>query len=552
MIVQLKDVSKSFGATSVLKEMNMTIAKGEKIGIVGANGAGKTTIFHLITGELSYDSGQVMVNRKLSCGVLSQVSDMDPAHTVMEECRLAFQRALEAEKEMKRLEREMAKTEVYSDEKKLERVMEAHEEALAVFTQAGGFEIEGRILGVLRGLGFKETCWENRTETLSGGEKTKLALGKLLLSRPDLLLLDEPTNHLDFMSLAWLEGFIREYPGSVAMISHDRYFLDACVGIIYEVERGVAIRYVGNYSRFTEQRAAKRAQYRKAYLAQQREIKRLETYVEKNIARASTSRMAKSRRKTLEKIDRLESSFGDLRRMSLAFKMEKKSHEIVLLVEDGNIAVGDQERRIPLLSNLNFQLNRGERMAVIGENGIGKSTLLKTLVGEHPLDGGKLTWGQDTEVGYYDQEHGALKETNTIFEELLTMIPGISIQKVRTLLGQLLFPQDDVFKKISALSGGEKSRVVLAKLVLSCGNVLLLDEPTNHLDLPSKVILERALRDYEGTLLFVSHDRFFINRVATSVMVLSKSGMEIHQGNYDRYLEQRYQKVNGGGADARE
>lgn len=551
MIVQFKEVSKSFGATTVLKEMNMTIAKGEKIGIVGANGAGKTTIFHLITGELSYDSGQVMVNRKLSCGVLSQVSDLDPAHTVMEECRLAFQRALEAEKEMKRLEREMAKSEVYSDEKKLGRVMEAHEDALTVFTEAGGFEIEGRIIGVLKGLGFKETCWENRTGTLSGGEKTKLTLGKLLLSRPDLLLLDEPTNHLDFMSLAWLEGFIREYPGSVAMISHDRYFLDACAGIIYEVERGVATRYIGNYSRFTEQRAANHAQYRKAYLAQQREIKRLETYVEKNIARASTSRMAKSRRKTLEKIERLDSPLGDLRRMSLAFKMEKKSRETVLLVENGTIAVGEKERRIPLLSNLNFLLNRGERMAVIGENGIGKSTLLKTLVGEHPLEGGKLAWGQDTEVGYYDQEHGALNETNTIFEELLMMVPGISIQKVRTLLGQLLFPQDDVFKKISALSGGEKSRVVLAKLVLSCGNVLLLDEPTNHLDLPSKAILERALREYEGTLLFVSHDRFFINRVATSVMVLSKSGMEIHQGNYDQYLEQRNQRMNGGGTYAR-
>ncbi len=545
MIVQLKDVSKSFGATSVLKEMNMTIAKGEKIGIVGANGAGKTTIFHLITGELSYDSGQVMVNRKLSCGVLSQVSDVDPAHTVMEECRLAFQRALEAEKEMKRLEREMAKTEVYSDGKKLERVMEAHEEALDVFTQAGGFEIEGRILGVLRGLGFKETCWENRTATLSGGEKTKLALGKLLLSRPDLLLLDEPTNHLDFMSLTWLEGFIREYPGSVAMISHDRYFLDACVGIIYEVERGVAIRYVGNYSYFVKQRGVNRAQYRKQYIAQQREIKRMETFVEKNIARASSSRMAKSRRKTLEKIERLESPLGDLRKMSLAFEMEKKSREKVLNFEDGVITVGNEDVRIPLLSNLNVQLERGERMAVIGENGIGKSTLLKTLVGEHRLDGGAFAWGEDVEVGYYDQEHGALNETHTIFEELLQMVPGISVQKVRTLLGQLLFPKDDVFKKISALSGGEKSRVVLAKLVLSRGNVLLLDEPTNHLDLPSKAILEKALRDYEGTLLFVSHDRYFINRVATSVMVLTQSGMEIHQGNYDRYLEKTGQSESG-------
>ncbi len=552
MIVQLKDVSKSFGATSVLREMNMTIAKGEKIGIVGANGAGKTTIFHLITGELSHDSGQVMVNRKLSYGVVSQVSDVNPENTVIEECRLAFKRALEAEKEMKRLERAMADQDVYSDEKKLSQVMQQHEEMLRVYTEAGGFEIEGRIIGVLKGLGFKESCWENRTDTLSGGEKTKLTLGKLLLSRPDLLLLDEPTNHLDFRALAWLENFVREYEGTIAIISHDRYFLDACVGIVYEIERGTAIRYAGNYTYFVKQRGANRAQYRKLYIAQQREIKRLETYVEKNIARASTSRMAKSRRKTLEKIERLESPLGDLRRMSLAFEMEKKSRENVLLFEDGVITVGDEELRIPLLSNLNVHLNRGERMAVIGENGIGKSTLLKTLVGEHRLDGGTFVWGENTEVGYYDQEHGALNETNTIFEELLTMVPGISVQKVRTLLGQLLFPQDDAFKMISALSGGEKSRVVLAKLVLSRGNVLLLDEPTNHLDLPSKAILEKALRDYEGTLLFVSHDRYFINRVATSVMVLTKWGIEIHQGNYDRYLEKTGQseseeKRNGKG-----
>ncbi|BES63801.1 ABC-F family ATP-binding cassette domain-containing protein [Gottschalkiaceae bacterium SANA] len=544
MIVQLKEVSKSFGATSVLREMNMTIAKGEKIGIVGANGAGKTTIFHLITGKLSHDSGQVMANRKLSYGIVSQVSDVNPENTVVEECRIAFFRALEAEKEMKRLERAMADQRVYSDEIKLSQVMEQHEEMLVTYTEAGGFEMEGRIIGVLRGLGFKESCWENRTDTLSGGEKTKLTLAKLLLSRPDLLLLDEPTNHLDFRALAWLENFIREYEGTIALISHDRYFLNACVKIIYEIERGTAIRYAGNYTYFVKQRGANRAQYRKQYVAQQREIKRLETYVEKNIARASTSRMAKSRRKSLEKIERLESPLGDLRKMSLAFEMEKKSRENVLVFEDGVITVGDEDVRIPLLSNVNFHLKQGERMAVIGENGIGKSTLLKTLVGDHPLDGGSFTWGEDTEVGYYDQEHVALNGKNTIFEELLQMVPGISLQKVRTLLGQLLFPQDEAFKKISALSGGEKSRVVLAKLVLSRGNVLLLDEPTNHLDLPSKAILEKALRDYQGTLLFVSHDRYFINRVATRVMVLTKSGIEVHQGNYDRYLEKTGQSEN--------
>jgi len=539
MILQLKDISKSFGATEVLKGLSMHVAKGEKIGIVGANGAGKTTIFQLIAGDLSHDEGQLMINKKISRGVLSQISDVNPDNTVMEECRLAFQTALEAEKKLKALEREMADPSVFCSEQKLSRVMEAHEKTLAIYTEAGGFEMEGRILGVLKGLGFKTSCWEEKTDVLSGGEKTKLTLGKLLLSRPELLLLDEPTNHLDFASLFWLETYIRDYPGSVVVISHDRYFLDACVNVIYEVERGEAIRYVGNYSRFVVQREENRALYRKKYLEQRREIKRLETYVEKNIARASTSRMAKSRRKMLDRMDRMDAPLGDLRTMRLQFEMDKKSHEDVLMVIDGKVDVGDPKDPIPLLSNLDFHVHRGDRIAIVGENGIGKSTLLKCLVGLHTLVEGDFLWGRDVEVGYYDQEHGALNEANTIFEEILHVVPGISIQKVRTLLGSLLFPQDDVFKKISVLSGGEKSRVVLAKLVLSRGNVLLLDEPTNHLDLPSKMALERALKDYPGTVLFVSHDRYFINQVANRIMLLTKSGAEVCDGNYDRFMELR-------------
>ena len=537
MILQLKDVSKSFGATDVLKGLSMHVAKGEKIGIVGANGAGKTTIFQLIAGDLSHDEGQLMINKKISRGVLSQISDVNPNNTVMEECRLAFQTALEAEKKLKILEGQMAEPSIFSSEGKLSRVMEAHEKMLKIYTEAGGFEMEGRILGVLKGLGFKTSCWEEKTDVLSGGEKTKLTLGKLLLSRPELLLLDEPTNHLDFTSLFWLETYIRDYPGSVVVISHDRYFLDACVNVIYEVERGEAIRYVGNYSRFVLQREENRALYRKKYLEQQREIKRLETYVEKNIARASTSRMAKSRRKMLDRMDRMDTPLGDLRTMRLQFEMDKKSHEDVLMVMDGKVDVGDPKDPIPLLSNLDFHVHRGDRIAIVGENGVGKSTLLKCLVGLHTLVEGDFLWGRDVEVGYYDQEHGALNEANTIFEEILHVVPGISIQKVRTLLGQLLFPQDDVFKKISVLSGGEKSRVVLAKLVLSRGNVLLLDEPTNHLDLPSKMALERALKDYSGTVLFVSHDRYFINQVANRVMLLTKTGAEVCEGNYDRFME---------------
>lgn len=537
MIIQLKDVKKSFGANVVLDGLTMHVAQGEKIGIVGANGAGKTTIFQLIAEELSHDAGQVMVNKKVSKGVLTQVSDVQAENTVMEECRLAFQSALDAEARMKALEKRMADPAVYSCEDKLMRVMEEHEKDLAAYTEAGGFEMEGRILGVLRGLGFKEVAWNEKTAVLSGGEKTKLTLGKLLLSRPELLLLDEPTNHLDFASLAWLEGYIREYAGSVVIISHDRYFLDACVNVVYEVERGEAVRYTGNYSAFLLKREENRALYRKKYLAQQKEIKRLETYVEKNITRASTSRMAKSRRKMLERMDRLDVPMGDLRTMHLNFEMDKKSHEDVLTVMDGWIAVGDSAHPIPLLTNLDFEVRRGDRIAIIGENGVGKSTLLKSLVGLHPLVKGEFLWGHDTELGYYDQEHGALNESNTIFEEILHVVPGISVQAVRTLLGQLLFPQDDVFKKISVLSGGEKSRVVLAKLVLSRGNVLLLDEPTNHLDLPSKMVLEQSLKDYPGTVLFVSHDRYFINQVATKVMVLSKKGAEVCEGNYDRYLE---------------
>lgn len=536
MILQIKDIKKSFGEDEILKRINIKIEDGEKIGLVGENGAGKTTIFKIISKEISYDKGSIFLSQGADIGYLKQVSQMTESNTVWNEVLEVYTNVLLAEEEMRFLEKEMAKEDIYLYEDKLQKVLKKYDELSDFYEEKEGFRIESKIKGVLKGLGFSEESYYLKVNELSGGQKTKLGLAKLLLKNSKLLLLDEPTNHLDFSALKWLEGYIKQYKGAVIIISHDRYFIDSVSDNIYEIERGESKKYSGNYSYYIKKKAEDKTQEVKNYYAQQKEIKKLETYIDKNLTRASTSKMAKSRRKKLEKIDRLDKPVISSKSIKMNLEINKKSHADVLYLKNADICVGEDKHRVLLSKNVEIELKRNDKLALMGPNGIGKSTLLKTLIKQNKLDKGILNWGEDVVLGYYDQEHNVLNENKTIYEELRDAFPKINDVEIRNVLGRFLFTKEDVFKKIKVLSGGEKSKVILAKLTLNKVNVLLLDEPTNHLDLKSKQILESALIEYEGTVLFVSHDRYFINKVANKTVWMNKNGVKMFNGNYDDFV----------------
>jgi ATP-binding cassette subfamily F protein 3 len=536
MILQIKDIKKSFGEDEILKRINIKIEDGEKIGLVGENGAGKTTIFKIISKEISYDKGSIFLSQSADIGYLKQVSQMNESNTVWNEVLEVYTNVLLAEEEMRFLEKEMAKEDIYLYEDKLQKVLKKYDELSDFYEEKEGFRIESKIKGVLKGLGFSEESYYLKVNELSGGQKTKLGLAKLLLKNSKLLLLDEPTNHLDFSALKWLEGYIKQYKGAVIVISHDRYFIDSVSDNIYEIERGESKKYSGNYSYYIKKKAENKTQEVKNYYAQQKEIKKLETYIDKNLTRASTSKMAKSRRKKLEKIDRLDKPVISSKSIKMNLEINKKSHADVLYLKNADICVGEDKERVLLSKNVEIELKRNDKLALMGPNGIGKSTLLKTLIKQNKLDKGTLNWGEDVVLGYYDQEHNVLNENKTIYEELRDAFPKINDVEIRNVLGRFLFTKEDVFKKIKVLSGGEKSKVILAKLTLNKVNVLLLDEPTNHLDLKSKQILESALIEYEGTVLFVSHDRYFINKVANKTVWMNKNGVKMFNGNYDDFV----------------
>lgn len=536
MILQIKDIKKSFGEDEILKRINIKIEDGEKIGLVGENGAGKTTIFKIISKEISYDKGSIFLSQSADIGYLKQVSQMNESNTVWNEVLEVYTNVLLAEEEMRFLEKEMAKEDIYLYEDKLQKVLKKYDELSDFYEEKEGFRIESKIKGVLKGLGFSEESYYLKVNELSGGQKTKLGLAKLLLKNSKLLLLDEPTNHLDFSALKWLEGYIKQYKGAVIVISHDRYFIDSVSDNIYEIERGESKKYSGNYSYYIKKKAENKTQEVKNYYAQQKEIKKLETYIDKNLTRASTSKMAKSRRKKLEKIDRLDKPVISSKSIKMNLEINKKSHADVLYLKNADICVGEDKDRVLLSKNVEIELKRNDKLALMGPNGIGKSTLLKTLIKQNKLDKGTLNWGEDVVLGYYDQEHNVLNENKTIYEELRDAFPKINDVEIRNVLGRFLFTKEDVFKKIKVLSGGEKSKVILAKLTLNKVNVLLLDEPTNHLDLKSKQILESALIEYKGTVLFVSHDRYFINKVANKTVWMNKNGVKMFNGNYDDFV----------------
>ena len=524
MLFRLSDVQKSYGGASILRGVSFQINPDEKVGLVGRNGAGKTTVFKLITGEESPDAGQVVRMNSLKLGLLEQHVDFSENETVHTAALSAFRHLHDMEAEMRRLEAEMAEN--FSDE-----ILERYSKLQTEFELQDGFTYTAKAEAILIGLGFSKKDWTLETKNLSGGQKNRLGMARLLLSNPDVLLLDEPTNHLDVAAVEWLENFLRDYAGAYVLISHDRYFLDRTCNRIIELTGGRAVSYSGNYSRFLVERELRREQQQREFENQQAFINKTEEFIRRNIAGQKT-KQAKSRRNLLERMERVEAVEADRSGGNFKLKNVERAGANVLTVED--LAVGYGER--VLAENINFTLHRGERLGVIGGNGTGKTTFLKTILGKTRELGGKIIWGPKTAPGYYSQQLEDLFERNTIIEELRRVAPLAENGELRSFLANFLFFGEDVFKTVGDLSGGEKGRLALAKLIYSQVNVLVLDEPTNHLDIPSREALENALETYPGTIIAVSHDRYFLDKIATQILSFEENRkVEIYQGNYTEF-----------------
>ncbi|QDH22330.1 ATP-binding cassette domain-containing protein [Saccharibacillus brassicae] len=537
MLLQATGIAKRYGVQSILEGITFQILERERIGLVGVNGAGKSTLLKILAGEMSHEEGQIFKNKETTIGYLAQNSGLQSDRTIQEEMLDVFADLLEAEREIREMELAITEGSSHSEQDKAyQDLLNRYAMRSDWFRDHGGYEIGTKIRSVLHGMGFGDFDPSTIVSTLSGGQRTRLALAKMLLRGPDLLMLDEPTNHLDIETLTWLEDYLRGYDGGLLIVSHDRYFLDKTVTAIVEIERHRARRYTGNYSRYTELKAAEYEADLKQFEKQQGEIAKMETFIQQNIVRASTTKRAQSRRKALEKMDRLDRPAGDLKRANFSFQSAYSSGKDVLHVDGLSASYDDGDK---LFRQTSFALSRGETVALIGPNGVGKSTLLKALIGRLKPDEGRITWGAKVQIGYYDQEQDTLNPQNTVLEELWGTYPHMEEARIRTVLGSFLFSGEDVLKRISALSGGEKARVSLAKLMLLEANTLVLDEPTNHLDLYSKEVLESALIDFDGTLLFISHDRYFLNKMAERVIELSANGVTSYLGNYDDYVDKK-------------
>jgi ATP-binding cassette, subfamily F, member 3 len=536
ILLQASNISKSYGTRTVLSNINVQVQDRERIGLVGVNGAGKSTLLQIISGEMSHDSGEIFKNKDIRVGYLAQNSGLQSERSIRAEMLDVFAPLLQTERELREMEEAMADPKLHENEKAYEALLHQYAAKSEQFKEKGGYSMESRMRSVLSGMGFGDFAPDTLISTLSGGQRTRLALAKMLLQEPDVLMLDEPTNHLDIATLTWLEGYLRSYPGAILVVSHDRYFLDALVTAIYEIERHQSIRYTGNYSRYVELKAAEYEIRLKQFDKQQEEIARMEDFIQKNIVRATTTKRAQSRRKALEKMDRLDKPQGELKKAAFSFEPAYSSGRDVLNASD--LAVS-YDGETPLFQHASFQLSRGDTAALIGPNGIGKSSLFKVLTEQLKPWRGTFYWGTRVQIGYYDQEQSHLNGANTVLDEVWNEYPHMEEARVRTVLGNFLFTGEDVFKRVSSLSGGEKARVSLAKLMLQNANMLILDEPTNHLDLFSKEVLESALMDYEGTLLFISHDRYFLNKMADRVLELDKDGITAYLGNYDDYIEKK-------------
>ena len=533
MILSCNHIRKAFGTNQILSEVSFHIEDHEKAAIVGINGAGKSTLLKIIVGELAADSGDVILSRGKTLGYLAQHQDLDSARSIYEELREVKRPVIEMEQQIRTLELQMK--DAAGDE--LEQMLAAYSRLNHTFELENGYAWQSEITGVLKGLGFEEEEFDKKVSTLSGGQKTRLSLGKLLLSRPDIILLDEPTNHLDMESIAWLENYLKAYDGAVVIVAHDRYFLNRVVGKIIELEQGRGSVYLGNYTAYSEKKAMLRAAQLKAWMNQQQEIRHQEEVITKlkSFNREKSIKRAESREKMLAKIELLEKPAEINDEMRIELEPNILSGNDVLTIRGLSKSFGSNR----LFSHVDIDIKRGERVALIGNNGTGKTTILKLINGMLPADSGTITLGSKVHIGYYDQEHHVLHMEKTAFEEVQDAYPNLTNTQVRNILAAFLFTGDDVFKRISDLSGGERGRVSLAKLMLSEANFLILDEPTNHLDITSKEILEHALQSYTGTVFYVSHDRYFINQTATRILELTGQTLINYIGNYDYYLEKR-------------
>lgn len=533
MILACQKIEKAFGGKAVLNNVNFLINEGEKSAVIGINGAGKTTLFKIITGEYEADNGEVIFQKGSTYGYLSQVIDVSSHRSIYEEMLDAKKEIIEMEKKIRQLEKDIS---TLSGEA-LESAMESYSRLTDRFEKANGYAWKSEITGVLKGLGFDESQFTTPIHTLSGGQKTRVALSRILLMHPDLILLDEPTNHLDMESIRWLETFLSNYRGAVLIVSHDRYFLDKVVDKVIEIERGTSQVFNGNYSAYAEKKKAQRDAQMKLYMNQQQEIHHQEEVIAKlkSFNREKSIKRAESREKMLDKMDVLEKPTEVRSDMRIRLEPRITSGNDVLTVEHLSKAFPGQT----LFQDLNFEIKRGERVAIIGNNGTGKTTILKILNEVIRPDAGSFTLGSRVQIGYYDQEHQVLHMEKTIFQEISDAYPYLTNTEIRNVLAAFLFTNDDVFQPIHTLSGGERGRISLAKLMLSNANFLILDEPTNHLDIVSKEILENALKDYTGTVLYVSHDRYFINQTATRILELTGQTLVNYIGNYDYYLEKK-------------
>ncbi|WP_010170554.1 ABC-F family ATP-binding cassette domain-containing protein [Bacillus coahuilensis] len=535
ILLQVNNISKSFGADVILENIKLEVQTNDRIALVGRNGAGKSTLLKIIAGELSYEDGEIIKPKSVDLGYLEQHTGLESSLSIWDEMLMVFRDVQELERQIRSLEQQMADPTIYENATEYERVMKEYDKAHVEFKERGGYQYEADIRSVLHGLNFHTMDYSTSISTLSGGQKTRLALAKLLLTRPDVLILDEPTNHLDIETLSWLEGYLQGYKGAILIVSHDRYFLDKVVNQVYEVSRQRSKKFHGNYSKYLEQKAEQYERDMKAFERQQQEVAKLKDYIQRNIARASTTKMAQSRRKQLERMELMDRPLGDEKSATFGFQIERQSGNDVVKLQDLSVGYNGNALSYPI----SFTINRGDSISLVGPNGVGKSTLLKTLVDKLPEISGQIQFGSNVSIGYYDQEQSDLTSNKTVLHELWDEDSSKMEKEIRTILGNFLFSGDDVLKPVSTLSGGEKARVALAKLMMQKANLLILDEPTNHLDLDSKEVLENALISYPGTILFVSHDRYFINRISTKVVELSSEGTEVFLGDYDYYVQKK-------------
>ncbi|MDT2731984.1 ABC-F family ATP-binding cassette domain-containing protein [Streptococcus parauberis] len=531
IILQGNKIERSFSGDVLFKGINIQVDERDRIALVGPNGAGKSTLLKILVGEEAPTSGDIIKKKDISLSYLAQDSRFESDKTIYQEMLKVFSALRDDEARLRQMESDMAN----SSAEQLDKIMHDYDKLSESFRQNKGFTYESEIRAILNGFKFDATMWDMPISALSGGQNTRLALAKMLLEGPDLLVLDEPTNHLDIETIAWLENYLTNYQGALIIVSHDRYFLDKVATVTLDLNKFSLDRYVGNYSHFVDLKAEKVATEQKNFDKQQKEIAKLEEFVQKNIVRASTTKRAQARRKQLEKIDRLDKPTASKKSAQMTFHSDKPSGNKVLNLEDAAIGYDNHILSEPI----SFEVNKLDAIAIVGPNGIGKSTLIKSLIGQLPFIKGQLKLGANLEIGYYDQTQSRLTANNSVIDELWSDFPRTSEVEIRNRLGAFLFSGEDVKKTVSMLSGGEKARLLLAKLSMENNNFLLLDEPTNHLDIDSKEVLENALIDYDGTLVFVSHDRYFINRVATKVLEITEEGSQLYLGDYDYYVEKK-------------